>query len=51
MTFIEEEVSVGRDLINVRKGGCGGRKEVEGAVKVRRTGDYSCNLRKEFLRN
>ena len=36
MTYIEEEVSVGRHAINLRKGGCGGRKESEGAVKVRR---------------
>lgn len=26
MTDIEEEVSVGRDAINLRKGGCGARK-------------------------
>jgi hypothetical protein len=51
MTYIEDEVSVGRDVINLRKGGCGGRKEIEGVVKVRRKRDYSCNLRKEFQRN
>jgi hypothetical protein len=51
LLILKEEVRMGRDLINLRKRGCGGRRGIEGAVKVRTKRDYSRDLRKEFQRN
>jgi hypothetical protein len=51
MTDIEEEVSAGRDVIHLGKGGCGGRKQIKRGGKSQKHERLQLQFEKEFQRN